>query len=258
MQLNILHTKLLPAFLKAVPTNLAACFNALQDAEISSDSFSFYTSVSSVYSSKIEGENIELDSFVKHKKWDVEFTPDYTQKIDDLYSAYNFAQQHPLIPVNLSKTHAILSQHFVQKQWQGKYRIQNMFVTTPDGKIEYVTAAPTIIKDKMVKCFEDVNLLLNEDLTIEEVFYFASIIHLTFVKTHPFNDGNGRTGRLLEKWFIAQKLGEKAWFLESEKMYYQYHQEYYNNLRALGLEYEELDYDLALPFLLMLPTSLII
>ncbi|MBW4889716.1 Fic family protein [Mucilaginibacter sp. HMF5004] len=88
------------------------------------------------------------------------------------------------------------------------------------------------------------------------MFFFASLIHLVFVKIHPFNDGNGRTGRLIEKWFLAQKLGDKAWFIQSEKNYYQQHQTYYNNLRALGLEYPELDYDKALLFLLMLPGAL--
>lgn len=43
-----------------------------------------------------------------------------------------------------------------------------------------------------------------------------------FVKIHPWNDGNGRSARLLEKWFIAQKLGPKAWFLQSEKNYYRH------------------------------------
>jgi hypothetical protein len=61
---------------------------------------------------------------------------------------------------------------------------------------------------------------------------------------------------LIEKWFLAQKLGEKAWFLQSEKMYYQQHQTYYKNIRLLGIEYPELDYDKALPFLLMFSKSI--
>ena len=70
------------------------------------------------------------------------------------------------------------------------------------------------------------------------------------------NDGNGRLARLLEKWFLAEKLGEKAWFLETEKMYYQNHQLYYQNLRKLGLEYEDLDFKNGLDFFKMLPLSL--
>jgi len=66
---------------------------------------------------------------------------------------------------------------------------------------------------------------------------------------------NGRSARLLEKWFLSQKLGYKAWFVQSEKYYYTQHDAYYNNIRALGLEYPTLNYIKALSFLLMLPKS---
>jgi hypothetical protein len=84
MDLNIIKKDLLPEYLQAIPKDLQANFDALKDAEISTDTFSFYTSVASVFSSKIEGEDIELDSYVKHKKFGIAFLPDYTQKIDDL------------------------------------------------------------------------------------------------------------------------------------------------------------------------------
>ena len=82
-KLQILSTELLQTYCQEVNPFLQQQFEALKDAEISTDTFSFYTSVSSVYSSKIEGENIELDSYVKHKRFGIEFQPDYTKKIDD-------------------------------------------------------------------------------------------------------------------------------------------------------------------------------
>lgn len=255
-QLQIIPTDLLETYLKQVPKTLQASFDALEDAEISTDTFSFYVSVSSVYSSKIEGEKIELDSYIKHKKFGIEFLPDYTKKIDDLYNAYTFAKINELNPKNISETHKLLSKHIVAVKWQGKFRNQNMYVTTSDGKIEYVAASPYEVEREMKKFYNDISVLLKEDLSIEEVFYFASFIHLIFVKIHPWNDGNGRTARLLEKWFLAQKLGHKAWFIQSEKMYYNQHNTYYKNIRLLGLEYPELDYKQALSFLLMLPTSI--
>ncbi len=257
MNLKIISSNLRPAYLEKISTGLQRAFDALEDAEISTDTFSFYTSVASVFSSKIEGEEIELDSYIKHKKFGIEFLPDYTKKIDDLYSAYTFAKTNELNKTNIGKAHKLLSTHIVAKHQQGKLRTQNMFVSTPDGKIEYVAASPFEVETEMEKLYSDIECLLKQELSVEEIFYFAANIHLVFVKIHPFNDGNGRCGRLLEKWFLAQKLGAKAWFVPSERNYYQQHQTYYKNLRLLGLEYPELDYKKALPFLVMLPQSIL-
>ena len=254
--LNILPNTLLEPYRLQVSKHLATLFEGLTDAELSTDTFSFYTSVSSVYSSKIEGEDVDLDSYVKHKRFGIEFQPDYTKKTDDLYDAYIFASTHDLTESNISEAHKLLSKHIVAKHQQGKFRNQNMYVSTPDGRIEYVAATPFEVESEMQKLYADIEILLSQDLEIEEVFFYASMIHLVFVKIHPWSDGNGRCARLIEKWFLAQKLGDKAWFIQSEKGYYQQHQTYYQNLRALGLEYAELDYGMALPFLLMLPVAL--
>ncbi len=255
-KLKIISPYLLQSYLEQVPKGLQQAFDALRDAEISTSNFSFYTSVSSVFSSKIEGEEIELDSYIKHKKFGIEFLPDYTKKIDDLYNAYTFSKTHELNEKNIAEAHKLLSKHIVAKNRQGKFRNQNMYVSTPDGRIEYVAASPFEVETEMKKFYDDVAILLKVDMSIEEVFFHASLLHLVFVKIHPWNDGNGRSARLIEKWFLAQKLGEKAWFVQSEKHYYQQHQTYYKNIRLLGLEYPELDYNQALPFLLMLPNSL--
>lgn len=254
-QLLILSNDLLSEYLEKAPKGLNHAFEALKDAEISTDSFSFYTSVSSVYSSKIEGEAIELDSYIKHKKFGIEFSPDYTKKIDDLYDAYSFAKVNELKKETIAQAHSLLSKNILTKNKQGKYRTQNMYVSTPDGRIEYVAASPFELEAEMEKFYTDLTILLKTEMSIEEAFFYASMIHLVFVKIHPWNDGNGRSARLYEKWFLAEKLGEKAWFVQSEKMYYQQHQTYYSNIRLLGLEYPTLDYNKALPFLLMLPSS---
>lgn len=235
---------------------ITAAFNKLQDAELSTREFSFYTSVASVYSSKIEGEDIDLDSYVNHKRFGIAFLPDYTRKIDDLYAAYHFAQENELTGQALAKAHSLLAKHIVAAHYQGRFRQQNMYVTTKDGRIEYVAAVPSEVESEMQKLYADIEVLLQTEMSLEEVFFFASMLHLVFVKIHPWNDGNGRSARLLEKWFIAQKLGDKAWFIQSEKYYYQKHQTYYHNIRLLGIEYPTLDYSQALPFLLMLAESL--
>lgn len=234
---------------------LSEKFYVLEDAEISTENFSFYTSVSSVFSSKIEGEEIHLDSFIKHKKYQIEFQPDYTKKIDDLYDAYIFAQNHRLNKENLLQAHRILTRNILAKPLQGVFRTGNMVVLTEQGQIEYVAVSPFSLESEITQFFSELEELLSEKMSIEEVFFYASLLHLMFVKIHPMNDGNGRLARLLEKWFLAEKLGKKAWWLSSEKYYYEYHQAYYHNLRKLGLEYEELDFSQSLDFILMLGKS---
>lgn len=256
LDFEILAIPLLEVYKTQVALPMLEAYQQLQESELSIDSFSFYTSVSAVFSSKIEGEQIELDSYVKHKRFGIEFLPDYTRRIDDLYDAYQFAKLHLLSSQNVATAHAMLTQNILPKSQQGQTRLSNMYVTTSDGKIEYVAAPPQSLPNELGKFYHDLDILLNADLTLHETFYYAALLHLVFVKIHPFDDGNGRTGRLLEKWFLGAKLGEKAWLIQSEKMYYQHHQLYYQNLRKMGLEYEQLDYKLALPFLLMLPKSM--
>jgi len=256
LKLQILPVDLLTSYTSHFQPSLKQDFDQLHDSGVSSDSFSFYTSVSAVYSSKIEGEDIELDSYIKHKRFGVEYQPDYACKIDDLYEAYRFAQENKLHAPTLMQAHTYLTRHLLASSKQGVFRTSIMYVMTKDGRIEYVASAPDLVLPEMMKWHADLDTLLTTKLSFEEVFFFASMLHLVLIKIHPFEDGNGRTARLIEKWFLAQKLGEKAWYLPSERYYYEHHQTYYEYIRRLGLEYDDLRYEEALPFLLMLPGAI--
>jgi Fic family protein len=220
------------------------------------DYFQFYKSVSSVYSSKIEGEDIDFDSYFKHKFMNVKFQADYTKKADDLYSAYDFIDSNILNLENVKRVHTILSSNLLPKDQQGFIRTNPMFVLNSNDQIEYLAASPSDVNQELSKLFMDIETLQSKDLNSFEIFYYASLIHLVFVKIHPFQDGNGRTARLIEKWFLLEKLGEKANSIQLEKNYYKNLKEYYNNIKRLGLEYEELDYKKSLQFLLMTVQSL--
>jgi Fic family protein len=78
--------------------------------------------------------------------------------------------------------------------------------------------------------FADIATLSEQDLSIEEVFYYAALIHLVFVHIHPFADGNGRSARLFEKWFIVSHLGKAYWKLPSEYYYKENRSIYYDNI----------------------------
>jgi Fic family protein len=251
MEFKILTSQLLDDFTKKVSESPLDKLDRVEKIDMPVNYFQFYKSVSSVYSSKIEGEDIDFDSYFKHKFLNVKFRPDYTRKADDLFAAYDFIDKHVLNLKNVQKAHSILSSKLLPKSQQGLIRTNPMFVINSDDKIEYVAAGPEIVKREIEKLFEDIDLLIKNDLNPFEVFYYASLIHLVFVKIHPFQDGNGRTARLIEKWFLIEKIGQIATSVQLEKNYYNNIKDYYSNIKILGLEYEDLDYSKSLDFLLM-------
>ena len=120
INLKIISLDLQSQYKATFNQSLQKTFNELHDSELSIATFSFYTSVSAVFSSKIEGENIDLDSFIKHKRFGTKYLPDYTQKTDDLYNAYLFAQKNKLTPKALEQAHAQLTKKYSEKRTAGK------------------------------------------------------------------------------------------------------------------------------------------
>ena len=115
MGFKILTNKLLNDYTKSVKESPLDKIDKIKKVDMPVDYFQFYKSVSSVYSSKIEGEDIDFDSYFKHKFLKVKFKPDYTQKADDLYSAYDFIDNNKLTLENVRKTHSILSKNLLPK-----------------------------------------------------------------------------------------------------------------------------------------------
>ncbi len=254
-----LTNKYFSTYLSLLDIDLKKRFEEVQETEWNSSNFKFFTAVSVMSSSKIEGEQLEVDSYVKHKVLEIEYLPNLTEKPNDLYKAYEFARDNKLSAENFLEIHSIATTHLLPINQRGKVRTGNMLIMEQQtNRIQYEATSAGAVQAEYELFWEELSELITQKLSIEEVFYYASFLHLVFAKIHPFNDGNGRTGRLLEKWFLATMLGEKAWFIASENYYYQNLQKYYNNLARVGLFYEELNYEKGLLFLQMLPNALII
>ena len=97
----------------------------------------------------------------------------------------------------------------------------------------------------MEQLMREVDGLLQRKLSLEEVFYYAAFV-----------DGNGRSARLLEKWFLAHHLGHLAWSIRSEQVYIRNLDAYYDTLADMGPDWGTLDWSKCVPFLLLLPRSL--
>lgn len=244
-----------PVYQKEVEAKLSKDYAAYDFSEASS-SFEYQTTVSAVFSSNIEGNSIDLNSFINLQFAKEKFKPTKeVQEIENLIKAYNFAQNNPLTEKNLLQVHKILSETLLIKGKRGKYRDERTGVFSKSGLV-YLAVEPELVSKEMDTFFREIAQLLSMRLSLTETFYFASLIHLRFVHIHPFADGNGRAARLLEKWFMSAYLGNNAWKIPSERYYKEHQAQYYDNIN-LGVNFYELDYDRSLSFLYMLPQALV-
>lgn len=251
-RLNVLTEKYLDEY-KGKAGNLAGALEKLK-AQTKSVTFEFMIESSAVFSSNIEGNPIDLNSWMNGKRQKEKSQPKAHQEIRDLIEAYRFAKSNPLTEDNILTAHGMLSQQFLIKTKQGKYREERVGIHSARGLV-YVAVEPEFVQREMKFLFDDIAALLRRELSFEERFYYASEIHLRFAQIHPFADGNGRVARLLEKWFLSKHIGEIVWKMSSEEYYWNNRPTYYENIN-LGVNYYELDYSKCLPFLLMLPKAM--
>ncbi|MCC6683767.1 MAG: Fic family protein [Bacteroidia bacterium] len=254
-QLKILRQDLFDEYKKQLSIDIEGAFTSIKKKSQTADDFKFYLTNSAVHSSNIEGNTVSFDTYLKASEFNLHLKTKEIKEIEDLIAAYQYARENDPTLENILKAHEILTTSILVKKERGKIRKVNVGVRS-DGRLIYLAVEPELVKQELVKLFDDISILLNTELTTTEVFYYAALIHLVFVNIHPFVDGNGRATRLIEKWFLAKKLGDNSWFITSEKNYWDNRPIYYKNLQ-LGVNYYEVKYELSIPFLSMLPNALL-
>ena len=252
-KLELLRPSFIDDYLKNQKITLVKHFNKIKK---NPTSFGYSIESSAVYSSMIEGNIIDFDTYLKYVYSGMNNKSKSFTEIEDLKLAYLFAKSNPISLENFLESHKIITRTVLEdnKEYVGVIRNKDVYIFSNGQKI-YTGTNPANVLSETQKLISDIVILVQRDLTISEVFYYAAYIHLMLAKIHPFADGNGRTARLLEKWFLAQKLGEKAWDIQSEKMYQNNLKKYYTRIQ-LGETYETLNFNLLVSFLLMLPISL--
>lgn len=253
-RLEIIPTRYFEEYNQSQPITLIKHFNKIKDENVD---FGYSRKSSAVYSSMIEGNVIDLETYYKYYTSGMNTKTKSYKEISDLEAAYIYAHGHVLNEKNMLETHKLMSNSAsIEKRYIGKYRNKKVTVNKQGHIVVYTGAESQIVKEEMRKLFHDITLLKDRKLTISQVFYYASLIHLIFVAIHPFTDGNGRTARLMEKWFLASMLGKKAWGINSEKLYLKRNKSYHNNINKIGDNYATVDYSNSIPFLKMLPMAL--
>jgi len=253
-RLKIISTSQFTKYEKEQKLTLMKHFNKIKRTNID---FGYVRKASAVYSSMIEGNIIDLDTYYKYYTSGMNINTKSFKEIKDLEDAYLFAQDHVINEKNILYAHKLLTKSSaIEKKYRGSYRDRNVSVMKNGNEVVYSGADKEVVEIEMNKLFKDISILRKRNLTISQVFYFASMIHLIFVAIHPFADGNGRTARLIEKWFLVSKLGKDAWSINSEKLYLRRNFSYHKNINKVGASYKSVDYDYSISFLKMLPMAL--
>ncbi|ANI89398.1 hypothetical protein A9P82_08885 [Arachidicoccus ginsenosidimutans] len=255
MQLQLIKTDLLKPFEKEVKSTVSKCFNELTDKEFTIQNFKHYMLAGAVASSQIEGSTLDLNSFFQSKANNKNNKE--VKEIEDLLKAYQYAKRYSLSQKGLLKCHQILAATFsnITQTQKGKYRKTQVGIRSWQGLV-YLAIEPEKVPKAMDALFADIEVILEQPLTLKQTLYYAAYIHFMFTKIHPFADGNGRAARLLEKWFLAECLGQAVWGIPTEKYYYDNRQAYYAGLNVGINYYDTLEQsNKILPFLTLLPKA---
>lgn len=255
LPLKILRQDLFNEYKRQAGFDVEGAFISVKSKSKTVEDFKFYLASAAVHSSNIEGNTVSFDTYLKASEFNLHLKTKEIKEIEDLIAAYQYARGNELSLEHVLKAHELLTASILLKKERGKLRKVKVGVRS-EGRLIYLAVEPDFIGQELEKLFNDISILLKAELTVTEVFYYAALIHLVFVNIHPFVDGNGRATRLIEKWFLAKKLGEDCWLIASEKNYWDNRSAYYKNLQ-LGLNYYEIKYEMSIHFLCMLPKSLL-
>lgn len=84
--------------------------------------------------------------------------------------------------------------------WAGKWRTTQVAV----GQLE--TPEPSQVLQLIYQFIDSLNFKINNSLTAQEHLECLVFAHYEFVRIHPFQNGNGRTGRIIMN-LVALKFG---------------------------------------------------
>lgn len=85
----------------------------------------------------------------------------------------------------------------------GEYRKKNIWLGNPGEGIEYAFHIPPNYKELEEYMTDFMNFLTSNKYG---TFIGSALIHMFFIKIHPFSDGNGRTARIIMNDYVKNKI----------------------------------------------------
>ena len=197
------------------------------------------TKEDAVRSSRIEGTQATLNDVLEYEagisKSDV--IREDIQEIQNYREAARMGTQLPVEqPITLyfiRSLHQTLMQGVRgELKSPGMFRRTQNYIGAPESTLEQASFVPPD-PIRLSEFLEDFERYLQTD--DDEVLIQTAIVHAQFELLHPFNDGNGRIGRLLIPLFLyhKHKLSQPVFYISG---YLERHREkYYQHLREISV-----------------------
>lgn len=193
-------------------------------------------SIEGELSSKIEGEFLARESLRSSIRKQFNLQDDHQKNAKKEYgmaealcSVYNTYDQ-PLSHEMLRQWHSMLFKNWSSLEEIGKYRTHSDPMQIVSGrldglKVSYEAPPSVKVPEEMAQFIEWYNQINSSGSILTR----ASIAHVYFESIHPFEDGNGRIGRLLVEKVLSQEFG-KPILIAVSKCIEQRKKEYYTEL----------------------------
>lgn len=132
----------------------------------------------------------------------IDFLVDFIRKKEELTEA-TIREMHRLLLVQTYEVTAVTPEGGQTKKWVklGQYKEEPNQIRTPTGETKYFVV-PSEVPEKMRELI--VRMRAEQREPHLHPVAFASLFHHEFVSIHPFDDGNGRMGRLLMNLLLMQ------------------------------------------------------
>lgn len=143
--------------------------------------------------------------------------------IEEVHNAFNayekLSEINPYSIDDLLKIHGIMMNGLVKEV--GRLRSGQVGVYNQDGKVVHLAPPADFVPQQLGQLFDWVKNS-NANMLIK-----SSVFHYEFEFIHPFNDGNGRTGRLWQTALLASWKPIFAW-IPIESIIKDNQEDYYN------------------------------
>ncbi len=175
---------------------------------------------SSVYSARIEGNELTIDDLNNGSRNQQRIE---IQNILKALNTLNKKSRKDIILNDILELHAIILKDLHEDAGKIRHNMEAIFNSA--GIAIYMPPPPRLIEGELKKLLKYINSDRERFVPIK-----AAQAHFSFEKIHPFEEGNGRVGRLLLQKILKQGGYEMKGLLSIEEYLDNHRSEYYRAL----------------------------